>query len=213
MSKDASAIPSEVVAELGGLAMAYHHLEAEHRAAGRGGSARRHLHRRLLDIGRSFERDLTEWVSDEAARAQWRTHIYHGGPSPAAGPVEGRVLGFRGRSDAGSVIELREHEGGEYEVVVDGASAGRVAARGELESKAGRHSFSFEGVEFREVFAAGPDALAALARFVADPATELPWRYAPELVADGLVDIHLGLTPRGRRALVATRGGRGSGGR
>ena len=56
-------------------------------------------------------------------------------------------------------------------------------------------------VEFRETFAASPESLAALRGFL-DGRSPPPWDVAQELLADGIVDVHLGLTPRGRRALA-----------
>jgi hypothetical protein len=48
------------------------------------------------------------------------------------------------------------------------------------------------------------EALEALADFL-DEGGSPPWEYASELLADGLVDVHLALTPRGHRALASRR--------
>ena len=58
-----------------------------------------------------------------------------------------------------------------------------------------------DGFEFRETFSASPDALQALDAFLADGGSP-PWEHATELLADGLIDTHFDLTPRGRRALA-----------
>jgi hypothetical protein len=57
------------------------------------------------------------------------------------------------------------------------------------------------GNEFEEIFDVSPEALQALTEFVereGNPA----WEHAAELLADGLIDVHFELTPRGRRALA-----------
>jgi hypothetical protein len=196
-----------VRARLTELAESYHHLEAEHRRAGKRGGTRRRLRAKLLRVGRRFEHELAGWVPDEADRDAWRAHVYHGGPLPAAPAGMERPLGFRGRSAAGSVLELRLRDDGDYDAVVDGAEVERLAARDDLAGTTPGLAFSLGGVAFREEFAAGRAARAALARFVADTASGAPWRYAGELVADGLVDDHLGVTPRGRRALATVPAG------
>ena len=52
-----------------------------------------------------------------------------------------------------------------------------------------------------EIFDASPEALAALDAYRRDGG-EPSWQYASELLADGLIDVHFELTPRGRRALA-----------
>ena len=56
------------------------------------------------------------------------------------------------------------------------------------------------GQTFQEAFDAPGAALEALRTHVRQqPPGEPPWEWAPELFADGLIDIHFSLTERGQR--------------
>jgi hypothetical protein len=55
---------------------------------------------------------------------------------------------------------------------------------------------------FAETFAVSEQALGELARFLQEGGPA-PWEWATELLADGLIDDHFALTPRGRRAFAA----------
>jgi hypothetical protein len=46
-----------------------------------------------------------------------------------------------------------------------------------------------------------PEALTALEEY-RGAGGEPPWQYASALLADGLIDVHFELTPRGRRVLA-----------
>ena len=63
--------------------------------------------------------------------------------------------------------------------------------------------FRWDGKEIAETFNASEEALTALARLRYDPDSSPPWEYASELLADGLIDVHFDLTPRGKRALAS----------
>lgn len=65
-----------------------------------------------------------------------------------------------------------------------------------------RERWRLNGTEVEEVFGVSPEALQALAAF-AERGGEPPWEHAAELLADGLIDVHFELTPRGKRALAA----------
>jgi hypothetical protein len=189
--------------ELEAIVERYHHLQEEHRRAGAEGSVRRHLHARLLELEEDFERLLAEWVSDESARGAWRRHLHHGAPAPAQ-PGEARpALVFRGRSAAGSFVEVHERLDGDYDVSVDGSSVERIGRAPDFAAATPRLVFRLGDLEFGEVLDASAPARAALRAHVAAPAGEPPWQYATELIADGLIDRDFGLTPRGRRALTA----------
>ena len=54
---------------------------------------------------------------------------------------------------------------------------------------------------YDEVFETSPEALDTLAGFL-DGDGPPPWDNARELLADGLIDVHVAVTPRGRRALA-----------
>jgi hypothetical protein len=187
--------------ELEAVVREAHHLREEHRRAHPGSGARRRLGDGVLEVERDFERLLGEWVTDAATRAAWRAHLYEDGPEPAE-PARSLPLIFRGRSDSGSVVEVRERPGGEYAVEVDGALVERIEAKLDFSSTRAPSTFALDSSVFEETFSVPRDALAALDAFVTGRSPRPPWRYAAELVGDGLVDRYLGLTARGRRALA-----------
>ena len=119
-----------------------------------------------------------------------------------SGPPAIRPLVFYGVTDAGSVVEVRGKKGEELEVRVDGTLTERVVAEKDLSSVTPPLRFRVDGIEALETFTASPEALDALADFL-DDGNSPPWDHASELLADGLIDTHLAVTPRGRRALTA----------
>jgi hypothetical protein len=182
------------------LARQYHHLQNEHKRFPEGSTMRRRIEARLLDVGERFDRTLDEWVTEDDLRESWRRHLHYRAAVPE-GPAAVRPLVFRGISDAGSVVEIRGGKGDDLDVVVDGSLVERIAATKDL----GREvlsKFHVDGFEFRETFTASPDALEALDVFLAGEVSP-PWEHAIELLADGLIDTHFDLTPRGRRAQAA----------
>lgn len=191
--------------ELEALVRHYHHVESEHERAHPQGSVRRHLELRLDHDRRRFEHLLTEYVPDESARDAWRDFLHHRGGEPS-GPPAIRPVVFKGRSQAGSLLEARRDPSGELVVEVDGQLMERVGGP-TIRIEEGRPAvFWLDGTEFREAFYAGPSAVQALRRFRAsggDP----PWDHASALLSDGLIDADFALTARGRRALAQRRGG------
>ena len=183
-----------------------HHLREEHRRTHEGSGVRRRLRGRLLELEHDFERLLAEWVPDDETRAAWRAHLCEGGPVPPE-PASKAALVFRGRSGAGSVAEVREAPDGSYTVEVDGSRVERIEAELDFSGTLAPHTFALDSIRFRETFSVSRPALAALRAFTAGLEPRPPWPHAAELAADGLIDRHFGLTPRGRRAL-ATTGGR-----
>jgi hypothetical protein len=183
-----------LVEELDTLVHTYNHLRNEHKRARPASSVRRRIEERQLGVRERFERVLEELVPDPGVRDAWLAHLDNRGPRPDA-PEAIRPLVFRGRSSAGSVAEIRPH-GDELDVFIDGALAERLDPGETFES--GRYRFGRD--EFFEIFAASDAALDALAAYRDDPGLP-PWDFATELIADGLVDAHFALTPRGRRAL------------
>jgi hypothetical protein len=188
--------------ELAAIVREFHHVQEEHRRARPESRVRRHLHSRLEELEERFERLLEEWVADEETRAAWRAHLYQGAPRPAESAPE-RPLTFRGRSEAGSVVEIRKRPDGSYDVEVDGALVERIEGGLDFAGGTAPPVFRLDGSEFRETFSASPAALEALRDSLAGDAAHPPWDQAAELVADGLVDRDFGLTERGRRALAA----------
>lgn len=187
--------------ELEALVRHYHHLQNEHKRTAPESSARRHLEARLLDVRRRFDRLLEEFVHDEELRTAWREHLHNRAPEPP-GPPAIRPLVFRGVSDAASVVEIRGTKGDELEVRVDGAVTERIAGEKDFASTTPPLAFRLNGTEAHETFTAPAEALDALADHV-DDGKRPPWDFASDLLADGLIDVHFALTPRGRRALAS----------
>ncbi|MGZ4334989.1 MAG: hypothetical protein ACXVRJ_12070 [Gaiellaceae bacterium] len=185
--------------ELEALSHAYRHLHNEIQGTKPGSSVRRKLEVRLGEVGERFERLLDEWVDDEELRDRWREHLHARGPEPD-GPSRIAPLVFRGENDAGSVAEVRRRNG-ELDLYVDGGLLERMDAP-ELGSPRPGLVLGVDGFAFRETFAVSPEARDALADFVAND-EQPPWEHASELLAEGLIDVHFDLTPRGRRALAA----------
>jgi hypothetical protein len=186
--------------ELESLVHAYHHLQNEHKNASPESSVRRHMEDDLLQVRERFERTLSEWVPDDGLQEAWRVHLESHGPAPA-GPVAIQPVAFRGVSEeSGSTVEVRRRSDDELEVWVDGSLLERIEGEKDFQVTGRPVRFRVDNFEFRETFAASPEALAALRDFLEDSASP-PWDYARELLADGLIDSHFALTPRGRRAL------------
>src|SRR5438094_4444379 len=195
-SPEASALPLRE--ELAALVHHYQHLhnEVEHEKVE--GSTRRELEKQLLETRERFDRLLGEWVPDEELRKQWREYIHNRRPEPDE-PAGSEPLAFQGIDDAGSVVQVRG-QADEYQVWVDGSLQERIAARKDLSVDKPDLHFRWDRKEIAETFNVSEDALTALARY-RDAANESPpWEYASELLADGLIDVHFDLTPRGRRA-------------
>jgi hypothetical protein len=187
--------------ELEALARHYHHLQVEHQNASPGSSARRHLEDKLQRVRERFDRVLGEWVPQEELRESWRAYLEHHGSVPN-GPAAVEPVIFRGRSDVtGSIVEIRGR-GDEARVEVDGGLLEIVAAEDDFRATEPVVSFRLNDQEFAEIFSASDEALQALADFL-DSDGSPPWEYASELLADGLIDVHFAVTPRGRRALAS----------
>jgi hypothetical protein len=186
--------------ELEALVRYAHKLETQRSHLGPG-SARRHLEDHLAAVRQRFERLLEEWVPDPKLRVAWGAYLEHHAPEPDAPPPVRRLV-FRGRGEAsGSIVEVRGR-GEELRVEVDGALAERVAGEKDFTSELPGLRWRLNGTEFEELFEASPEGLQALADSSAG-GSEPPWEHAAELLADGLIDVHFELTPRGKRALAA----------
>ena len=181
------------------LARRYHHLQNEHKRSGLESGVRRRIEEQLLDVRERFDRLLEEWVPDSELRQAWREHLHNRVAAPA-GPAAIRPLVFRGRSEAGAVVEVRGRGGDELEVEIDGSVVARIAGEKDFTPVIPSFRWRFDGVEFGELFDVSNEALDALADFLRNDESP-PWEHAAELLADGLIDTNAGLTPRGRRAL------------
>jgi len=184
--------------ELDALSRRYHHLHNEIERTRPSSSTRGDLEDELLQVRERFDRILDEWVPDDELRDQWNAYLHTHAPEPD-GPRGIDPVVFRGVSDAGSVVEVRRR-GDEFQVWIDGALVERVAAEKDFGSRVPGLTFSVDGFEFREKFTAPPDAVSALAGFL-EQGGRPPWEQARELLEDGLVDVHFGVTPRGHRAI------------
>jgi hypothetical protein len=198
-SPEASALPLQE--ELAALVHHYQHLHNELVHEKPEGSTRRELEDKLLDVRERFDRLLEEWVPDEELRQEWREYIHGRRPEPDE-PAGIEPLAFQGVTDAGSILQVRG-QADEYQVWVDGSLQERIAAQKDLSVDKRVLHFRWDGKEIAETFNASADALNALAAHRDDPDALPPWDYASELLADGLIDVHFDLTPRGKRAIAA----------
>jgi hypothetical protein len=183
------------------LAHDYHALKTEHAGAPPESRVRHRSEGRLVETHERFERVLEEWVPEDDLRDAWREYLDNHFALPT-GPPAIRPLVFYGRSDANSIVAVRGKRGDEFAVEIDGTLVERIAAEKDFAVPDPAHRFRLEGIDYEEMFNASPEALDALADFVADGGTP-PWDYALELLSDGLIDVHFALTPRGRRALAS----------
>ena len=197
-SPEASTIPLRE--ELAALVHHYQHLHNELEHEKPEGSTRRELEDKVLDVREQFDRLLDEWVPDEELREQWREYIHNRRPEPdEPDPIE--PLAFQGLTDAGSVVQVRG-QADEYKVWVDGSLQERIAARKDLSVDKPILHFRWDNKEIPETFNASEEALNALAAYRDDRDASPSWEYASELLADGLIDVHFDLTPRGKRAIA-----------
>jgi hypothetical protein len=186
--------------ELDALARHYHHLQVEHQNASPESSVRRRLEDRLVGVRERFDRLLEEWVPEEELRQAWRAYLNHHGAEPDGPPAIEPVV-FRGRSEAtGSVVEIRGRAD-DLRVEVDGALVERIVAERDFAGTEPVVSFRRNGNDYEEIFAVSAEALEALVDFI-DRREAPPWEHASELLADGVIDVHFALTPRGRRAVA-----------
>jgi hypothetical protein len=178
----------------------YHHLKVEHQNASPGSGVRRRLEERLLDVRERFDRRLEEWVPEPSVRDQWRRYLDHHGPEPSGPPPVSPVV-FRGRAEtSGAIVEIRGRPD-DREVRIDGVLVERIVGEKDFAATASRHRIRLDRTWYDEVFEASPQALEALARGLAEDGGP-PWEHVTELLADGIVDVHVAVTPRGRRALA-----------
>jgi hypothetical protein len=185
--------------ELEALFHHYQHLHNEHERTDPNSSTRRRIEERLQEVRERFDRALEEWVPDEELRNAWREHLHNRAPAPD-GPPAIRPLVYRGYAEVtGSVVEIRG-KGDELQVTVDGALVERIAGEKDFSVVGAPVRYKLNDVEFTETFEASPEAIAALEDFL-DNEGSPSWEYSSELLADGLIDVHFALTPRGRRAL------------
>lgn len=199
MSLQVEALP--IRDELDELARRYHHLQNEHKRARPEGGTRRRLEEQLLEAREKFDRVLRDWVNDEDLRREWVEYLHHDRPEPS-GPPPIQPVVFRGVSEvSGSVIEIRG-KSDELKVWIDGSFVERIVGEKQFQATQPRFRFRLNGQEFLETFEVAPTTLQELADFL-ERGEAPPWEVGPELLTDGLIDIHFALTRRGRRALAS----------
>jgi protein required for attachment to host cells len=190
---------TQLVELLGALAHQYRHDQQEHVREAAASPTRRALEAKMGRTLARFERLLAHWIDDEAVREAWREHLRRGHPAPETPRLQTPPV-FRGTDEAGSRVLVLPRADGAYDVVVDGTVEVHEAVPWQLDPdliepfRIGEHLC-------RERTEAPAEALAALARFLATPFAEPPWRWLRTLYDDGLVDPDFGLTPRGYRLL------------
>jgi protein required for attachment to host cells len=182
----------------------YHHLQHEHHREARSGATRRRLERRMAEEAERFESLVEHWIDDEELRAAWKRHLYDEAPAPDAPRFVAPPL-YRGRTDAGNLVEVRPAADGRHEVVVDGAILRHEAVPWHLEPDL-HDPAQIGGLTCHEVFTAPDEAVRALAAHLATPGSAPPWRHARALFEDGLVGVDFTLTPRGQRRLARRPG-------
>lgn len=182
------------ISELSKVVREFHHLQGEHAREGVSGSWRRKQRSRMEALEEKFETLLGRWVPDATEQMRWREHLYRGAEEPRElVPDDQPPPLYRGRSETGSMLEIRPIDGGEQEWLVDEVAVARQPG-GTIDMPV-RHG----GVEFHELFEAPAEALEALLAYVERRLDAPPWKWARELYEEGLIDANFGLTARGRR--------------
>ena len=194
--------PFEPVALLRGLGDEYRHVEQEHRREPASRGATRHrLAEQMRELDDRFERALAAWAPDESLRTSWREFLHGRAPAPDAPRIASPPT-FKGKTDAGTIVEIRGATDG-YDILVDGARSDHSAVPWHLDPEV-RGPVRIGEHMCEETFDAPPDAIAALTAFLAGAAGP-PHAWARELFEDGLIDPEFALTPRGRRCLDRAR--------
>ncbi len=187
------------LAELSELVREIRHLEGERARQPDDGRWRRRQGARLAELVDRFELVVERWVPEAEDREAWRRAVHQGGaPPPLELPDEPPPL-YVGRSDDGVRIDVRPSRDGRLVVrmgedVLLRDPTGFPEAPGALE---------IAGRAYPEIVEVSTEALEALRRWVETAREGPPWPWARTLYADGLVDEHLSLTPRGHRVLEA----------
>lgn len=176
----------------------YRHVRDAHEQENAGGATRRRLEQDMHRIVERFERLLERWVHEDELRAAWRSYLYDGADLPD-GPELAPPPLFRGRTDAGALIEIYVADDGGYDLLFDGAHVKHHEIPWHLDPEL------IDPVQIgewscHEIFAAPDRAIAALEEFFASDVPP-PWSWVETLYEDGLIDADFGLTPRGARRL------------
>lgn len=196
-------VPAVSPDELERIVHVYRHLLEEHRRAKPHSRARRKLEARMSHVRNSFEVRLSEAPISERDRRVWRDRL-HGDVTRHAASDRVRQVLFRGVSSSGAELLLLPAADGTLEAVVDGVLVAVLDIADELERTEPGFVFALDGWRFHETSAVPESVLAELREALVTggrPRAE----DVRELIADGLVDRTLNLTPRGRRVLALNR--------
>ncbi|MDJ0691059.1 MAG: hypothetical protein QNJ41_21445 [Xenococcaceae cyanobacterium MO_188.B32] len=153
----------------------------------------------MEELEQKFETLLARWVPDKESQTIWQNYLHSGGSVPEddlglVAPV------FLGRSQLNSLVEVRESDQGDYEVLVDGTQVQRLPRTFSFGDSPYR-TVSLVNQEWTEISRASEPALQVLKHYVEFSTGEPPWQWARMLCADGLIYFNFGLTSRGRRVL------------
>jgi protein required for attachment to host cells len=179
----------------------YRHVEQEHQRQPLRSATRHRIATEMEGIQEHFERLLVQWVVDEGLRAQWHEFLHGRSAAPTTPRLPSPPL-FKGRSDVGAVIEIRPASEG-YDIFVDDTRVDHSSVPWHLDPDM-RGPVQIGDHAYEETFDAPEPAVRALAELRADHAAP-PWRWARELLEDGLIDGEFALTPRGKRCLERAR--------
>jgi hypothetical protein len=159
---------------------------------------RRHLETEMAALAAAFERLLGEWIRSGEDQDEWRAALHSHAAIPGGITVPASRLIFRGRTAQSVDVDVRERADGEIEIDLDGKPSERLVDRLHLSVDADGWA-QIADVHARETFDLPIPAERELRRWMRRGGTP-PWEYAPSLLAEGIVDDHFAITPRGRRA-------------
>jgi hypothetical protein len=159
----------------------------------------RHFEREAAALAATFERLLGEWIHAGDEQDAWRAALHNHAAIPeGVGAPTSRLI-FRGRTAEGVEVDVRERADGQIEIDLDGQLSERLVDRLELTFDGGGW-VQIADVHAQETFDVPTRAMQALRRWMRRGGTP-PWEHVQSLLAEGVVDEHFAITPRGRRAL------------
>lgn len=159
----------------------------------------RHLETEMDAVAATFERLLVEWIRADEERDTWRAALHSHAAIPEGITAPMSRLIFRGRTEQGVEVNVCERADGQIEIDLDGQPSERLVDRLHLTVDA-RGWAQIADVRARETFELPARAAQALHRWMRRGGTP-PWEHVQSLLAEGLVDEHFAITPRGRRAV------------
>lgn len=182
------------------LGRQYRHIREEHDREAPRGATRRRLEQDMNRLAERFERTLDQWVPDEDLRERWRAYLYRGAEQPDEPRFSVPPL-FRGRTEAGAMLEIRPAADDGYDLLLDGALADHHEIPWHLDPEQ-IAPIQIGQWTCEEEFTAPDEAIAALDTFLSQPGANPPAAWTQVLLEDGLIDTEFALTPRGARALA-----------